>query len=156
MAEYPQTPRIFLDSSVVFSSATSTTGASRALILLGEIGFLQLVVSEQVFYEAERNLRDKAPSAIAAFERFRKSIPWSVAPYPTSEQVAEAAKHIASKDAPILAAAMNVRVDRLITLDVRHFKTEEVFQYSKLIIQTPGELVLEIRNVLASRLSAKP
>ncbi len=156
MAEHPATPRIFLDSSVIFAAAVSVTGASRAIILLGDIGLLQIVVSEQVFEETERNLRDKSPSALAAFSHFRKTIAWAVVPYPSRDHVAETAQHIASKDAPILAAAMDGKVNRLLTLDVRHFKTEAVLNYSKLIIQTPGEFMLEIRYALSESLKLDP
>lgn len=153
MAQQPQTPRIFLDSSVIFAASSSATGASRLLILLGEMGLLQIVASEQVFEEVKRNLQLKAPGALDAFERFRKVLSWEIVPYPSREQVLAAEQHIAQKDAPILVAAMNARVNRLITLDVRDFKTEQVLQFSRLMIQTPGELVKEIRNVLARDLS---
>ncbi len=124
-------------------------------MLLGELGLLKLVVSDQVFEEVERNLQEKAPAALSAFDKFRRALNWEILPYPSRELVIEAAAHIAPKDAPILAAAMMANPQRLITLDVRHFKTEQVLSYSNLVIQTPGELLLDIRNLLAIGLATR-
>jgi predicted nucleic acid-binding protein len=154
MAEEPSPPRIFVDSSVLFAAAASSSGASRALVLLAEIGLLRFVVSQQIFEEVERNLADTAPKALPFFVRLRQVLDWEVVDYPAPILVAEAAKHIALKDAPILAAAMSALVARLITLDKRHFKTEAVLNYSQLMIQTPSELIQDIRQVLSAGISS--
>jgi len=55
---------------------------------------------------------------------------------------------IAAKDAPILAAAIAARPHRLVTLDVHDFDRPEVRRSVTFPIQTPGELIAEIRQAL--------
>lgn len=54
----PETPRIFLDSSVLVAGAASFTGASRAILILAELGLLKLVVCPYILKETERNLEE--------------------------------------------------------------------------------------------------
>ncbi len=153
--EPPKPSRIFLDSSVLFAALASATGASRAIILLAEIKLLKLVVTPQIFDEVERNLNRKAPRAVPLFERLKKEIAWEIVPAPSAESVAACAQAIAPKDAPILAAAMNAQPARLITLDQEHFLISLVKDFSKLTIETPGDLINEIRSLLAIGLTAE-
>ncbi len=148
----PPPPRIFVDSSVLFAAAASATGASRALIILAELGLLRLVVCLQIFDEVERNLQAKAPAALPYFQRLRAALNWEVVGDPTPEQVQNAMVIIAAKDAPILAAAIGTHPQRLVTLDTQHFNRPEVRQQMAFPIQTPGELLADIRQVLAQSL----
>jgi len=144
----PPPPRIFLDSSVLFAAAASATGASRALVILAELGLLRLVVCPQVFDEVERNLQSKAPAALPYFQRLRVALNWQVVKDPTPEQVRACLGIIAAKDAPILAAAISAQPDRLVTLDVRDFGCPEVQRSVPFLIQMPGELLTDIRQAL--------
>ncbi len=57
-------PDIFLDSSALIAGVISSTGASRALLLLAEAEIITLTVSEQVIVESERSLSRKVPQAL--------------------------------------------------------------------------------------------
>jgi predicted nucleic acid-binding protein len=148
----PPPPRIFFDASVLFAAAVSATGASRALVILAELGLLRPVVCPQIFDEVERNLQAKAPAALPHFQRLRVALNWEVVDDPTPEQVQDYIDVIVAKDAPILAAAIEAQPQRLVTLDAHHFNRPEVKQRATLPIQTPGELMTDIRQTLVKLL----
>lgn len=150
MADLPRSPRVFLDACVLFAAAVSTTGASRAVIVLAEIGLIRPVVCPQVFEEVERHLQAKAPEALSFFHRVRDAIAWEVVSDATPEQVAACTDVIVAKDAPILAAAMAAKPECLVTLDTRDFGPPGVAQFSQLTIQTPAEFINNVRRVLAA------
>jgi predicted nucleic acid-binding protein len=147
---HPRIPRVFMDSSSLFAGAASRWGASRAILTLAEIGLLQIVVCQQVLDETRRNLMEKAPEAMPYFERITLALKLEVVDYPSEEDVAkckETIRHVS--DAPILAAAMNAAPDRLVTLNTQHFIDDpEVARKSGLVIQTPGQFMMEIRGFL--------
>lgn len=143
-------PAVFLDSSVILAAAISTTGASHAIIVLAEIGFIRPLVSSQVLEEVERNLKAKTPRALPYFDQLAAALNWEIAPEPTAEAIAACARASAPKDAPILAAAMAVKPARLLTLDAKHLNTPEAKAISKLAIQSPAEFVEEMRAILAA------
>lgn len=143
-------PRVFLDASVLFAAAASATGASRAIIVLAEIGLIKVIVSPQVLEEAERNLSRKAPRALPFYRQVIASLDIGIVGEPTPDKVAECAEVIEAKDAPILAVAMEAKPDRLVTLNTKDFVVPEVIAFSRLTIQTPGEFVQEIRRIFAA------
>ncbi|MDQ3250049.1 MAG: PIN domain-containing protein [Chloroflexota bacterium] len=143
--------RIFADSSVVISGSVSRTGASRAILSMAEIGLFQLVVSHQVLDECERNLRKKSPAALPYFAQLLASINLAIVEDPTPEDSLRWLVYIEINDAPILAAAVAAGVDRLLTLNTKHF-TPQVAQASGLHIQIPGEFVQEIRTIVTQGL----
>ncbi len=146
----PRIPRVFMDSSALFSGAASRRGASRAILTLAEIGLLRIVVCQQVLDETRRNLREKAPEAMSYFERITSALKLEMVDYPSAEDVArceEIIRHV--NDAPILAATINAAPDRLVTLNVQHFIDDPaVAKKSGLVIQTPGQFMMEIRGFL--------
>jgi predicted nucleic acid-binding protein len=146
----PHTPRVFFDSSVMIAGSVSRTGASKALLLLSEIGLIRPVVCPYVFNETERNLRKKVARALPDYQQLRAKIDWEVVPDPPGDAVSTWVGVIALKDVPVLAAAVIAKPDRLVTLNVEDFlKDEKVAQQSGLNIVTPGELLREIRQMLA-------
>jgi predicted nucleic acid-binding protein len=54
---------------------------------------------------------------------------------------------IEAKDAPILAAAVESKAERLLSLNTKDF-TAAVARQSGLIIQTPGEFIQTIREII--------
>lgn len=139
--------KVFADSSILIAGAASRTGASRAVLTMAEIGLFQLVISEQVLMECERNISKKLPAALPSFLQLITSINPEIQPDPTLEASNLWMNIIEAKDAPILAAAVLAKVDRLLSLNTKDFTTE-VGMESGLIIQTPAEFVREIREIV--------
>jgi len=111
--------RVFIDSSVLFAAAYSEKGFARDLIITGIREQAHLVISSLVMEETRRNLADFAPETLPALERIFELASFEVV-NPSKQGVLEAAKWVALKDAPILAAAKSAKVDILATLDKRH------------------------------------
>ena len=143
--------RVFVDANVLIAGTDSQSGASNAVLKMGEIGMFQLVVCKQVLDEAERNLRKKLPRALPNFAAQMVRLRLEILPDPTIEQVKPWKKIIEAQDAPILCAAGASGVDRFITLNTKHF-TPGVAKYSGLTIQTPAQFVEEVRELVTSGL----
>ena len=135
------TPHLFLDSSALVAAAISTTGAARALVVLSGAAAITLTVSEQVIVETERALARKAPRALPAYRRYLLESQLRIWPNPAPEQVEAHSTIIAhAADVPIIVAAMQARVDFLVTLNRRHFLDDPgVSARSGLTIGIPGD-----------------
>jgi len=146
----PTSPRVFIDSSVLISGMISKRGASYALLLLAELGLVRFITCPYIQKETERNLGAKVPEILPLYHQFTARMNWELVADPSSEQVLPLISVIPPKDAPVLAAAINSSPDRLVTLDTAHFiRAVNVSQMSGLIICTPGDLLREIRQLLA-------
>ena len=143
--------RIFVDANVLIAGADSRTGASNAVLKMAEIGLYRLVVSRQVLDETERNLRQKLPRALANFAEQVATINLEIVPDPPAEETARWLGIIEAKDAPILATAVLAKVDRFLTLNTKDF-TPAVAAQSGLLIQTPGEFMMNIRAIMDTTL----
>jgi predicted nucleic acid-binding protein len=111
-------------------------------LVLGFLGTYTLIVSGLVLDETERNLRRKAAAAIPAFQIFRSML--SAEPIEPSEAlIAEAARVVALKDAPILAAALQAHADYLVTYDRRHLlgRTEAISAEFGIRVATPEQVL---------------
>nr|WP_290665500.1 PIN domain-containing protein [Ardenticatena sp.] len=139
--------RAFVDASVLFAAAKSETGASREIVRLAIQGEVRLVASQFVLEEVRRNLKAKAPEAVAALDDFLNAVSFDLV-RPTKSEVKAAMKYVAAKDAaPIIAAAKRAQVDFLVSLDRRHIVgVPEVEKRSGLNIVLPADLLEEIRK----------
>ncbi len=142
--------RLFLDSSALFAGIVSAGGAARALLLLAEIGRLDLLISEQVVAETERAVARKAPAALS---EVRQAILQSQVKIVHDPELQEVLTHLDwmtdPADVPILLAAMAAQADYLVTLNRRHFLDDpQVARRSGLRIGTPGDALAWIRNQL--------
>lgn len=147
MNDKPALHKVFIDANILIAGANSRSGASRAVLLMGEIGLVQLVSSNQALVEAERNIRKKLPKALPNFVEQMTHLQLEVVSDPDNEVSAQWEHIIEAKDAPILAAAILANVERLITLNTKDF-TAEVAQQTSLIIQTPAQFMQEMRFVV--------
>jgi len=139
--------RVFFDTSVLFAAAYSSTGAARDLIKLALDDRLQIVVSQDVLEEARRNLLKKAPEKIAVYRQLIELIEPEIAPTPSKEEVQQAEKYVAQKDAPIIAAAIKAQPDYLATYDRKDLlDPPQVAANSGLRIVTPDVIVAVFRN----------
>lgn len=89
--------------------------------------------------------------ALPIFNQLLAVIDVEIISDPTPDEIVRWAAIIEAKDAPILAAAVLAAADRLLTLNTKDF-TLEVAVQSGLVIQTPGEFVQEIREIISSGL----
>ena len=126
----------------------SADGASRALLLLAEDEKILITVSEQVIAEVERNIARKVPRALALAREMILHARPSIVRDPQRELVLEHQNWIQHPaDVPILVAAVQARVDYLVTLNTRHFLDDpSVAQRSGLRIGTPGDVLAWVRD----------
>jgi predicted nucleic acid-binding protein len=142
-------PRVFIDTSALTAGLASPTGASHVILALAEGELITLVIAEEVLVEAERNLQEELPRALPEYRRFLAACPLERAAMPSVAEVAAAKEFIHPKDAPILAAAMSLEVDYLVTLNRKHFLDDpEVARKSGLCIGTPGDFLAWFRKRL--------
>lgn len=140
-------PRVFVDANILIAGADSRSGASRAVLVMGEIGLIQLVTCRQVIEEAERNIRKKLPRAMPNFVEQMTYLNLEILGNPSNELAEPYFEIIEEKDAPILTAALSANVIALVTLNTKDF-TPEVESATGLKIQTPAQFVESIRGIV--------
>ena len=139
--------RIFADANILIAGADSRSGASRAVLLMAEIGLFTLVVSRRVLDEAERNIRAKLPRALPNFAEQMSYLNLEIVPDPLVTDSAEWEAIIETNDAPILAAAVIANVDRILTLNTKDF-TPEVAEKCGIPILTQEQFIQDIRRII--------
>lgn len=139
--------RVFLDSSVLVSGILSSTGASSAILDLGEAGEIVIVISKGVLVETDRVFEKKFPDLAGDFREFIKNLSPLVTDDPPLEEILEAESSIDRDDAPILAAAKKEDIHFLVSLDTKHFHTSKVRQYLKIPVVTPAQFLMEFRKI---------
>jgi len=139
------TPRIFIDSSVLFSAANSAKGYSRDLMLMGASGEIIIVLSNFVLQETIRNLAMLKRPPLAELEEILKNAKVEIIDA-DKQAVLAAGKLIVLKDAPIIAAARLAGVSMLVSLDKRHILGRpELEVYIKASVVTPAEAYRKIK-----------
>jgi predicted nucleic acid-binding protein len=113
--------RFFIDASVLFSAAYSAKGHSRSLFILAtaQAPPVRLVVSDDVLAETRRNLAYHVPEKLDTLDRLVSAVHFEII-NPARRAVLGAARRVAFKDAPIVAAARKARVRALVTFDEKH------------------------------------
>lgn len=137
---------VFVDTSVLIAGILSRTGASAAILDLGEAEEIRIVISRQVLVEADRVLTQKAPKALAKFRSFIKNLAPLMADDPKPAEVKAALKVIDAGDAAILAAAKNEDPDFLVSLDAKHFLSNAVKQFAPFPVLSPGQFLQAFRK----------
>lgn len=137
--------RVCLDADVLFAGAASVTGASHALLQLGELGVIDVRVAQQALDEAERNLRAKLPAALPAYRTLVSLCTMPIPmPSPTAATRLARSGDADPKDAPILAAALAAHCRWLVTFNVRDYPTHRIR------VTEPGAFIEELRARLAA------
>lgn len=138
--------RIFVDASVFFSACYSQTGASYEIFRLALQGAAQLITSDYIVQEIQRNLSRKSPDDLPRFKVFLGIIGFEYA-NPSAEEVLKSAEFTELKDAPVVAAALSAGADFLVSLDRRHLVGQtRVSEESGIQIILPEELLRLLRN----------
>jgi predicted nucleic acid-binding protein len=132
---------LFFDSSCLIAAAGSPTGGSSLLLAICARGFLKGAVSHGVLSEAEGNiLSNLQPPALSRYRQEILRIPLMVAPIPSTPERETAAPITGEKDAHVLASALHVGAEYLITLDKQ---LANRIRESQLSVQalSPGEFI---------------
>ncbi len=112
--------KLFLDANVLFTAAYSVHGLSRALFRLAKAGKCVLCTSAFAQEEAVRNIQIKAPDKVSELTALLRHV--YVLPEPHPEFINRTVRlPLAVKDAPVLAAALQGKVDIFVTGDRRDF-----------------------------------
>ena len=130
--------RVFLDANILFSAA-KTEGAVRHMFNLLADARHECWVDDYVVIEARRNLAAKSPAALAFLEALLKRTRISTAQAPGPEF--KLVNWLPEKDRPVLAAAIRLRCDVLVTGDRTHFGAAYGKVFSGVAIHTPRSLV---------------
>lgn len=110
--------QIFLDANVLFSAAKSD-GAVRKLLTLLEQSNHQCWVDSYVIEEARRSLAAKACDRMSGFQRLLSRM--KAASAQRVDPALEASLPLPAKDRPVLAAAIHLGCETLVTGDRTHF-----------------------------------
>lgn len=135
---------VCVDADVLIAGLLSRTGASHAILVLGELGLVRLVLPEAAVDEVRRNLAAKLPEAAPIFEEFLRAVPVQIH-RPTSRDRGRATQLADVKDVPILAAAMGAGARLLVTHNIRHFRSGEGVR-----VVRPRTLIEEARAWMSS------
>ncbi len=104
--------RVFLDANVIFSAAKSNGAVRELLVRLRAAGHI-LCVDDYALSEAQRNLSLKGADSMAALADLQ--VHFSVAPFRPTRLPADLQGLLPEKDRPILAAAIRLKCDALVT-----------------------------------------
>jgi len=128
---------VFLDANFLFSAAKSD-GAVRALVnLLLDRGH-ECRVDAYVVAEARRNLVNKGPQALQVLDAGLGRL--HIAPAVAGAVGALELEWLPPKDRPVLAAAIRLGCDALVTGDRKHFGSAYGLQVGGLTIHSPRSL----------------
>ena len=144
--EKPAKLRVFIDADVLFAGAASPNehSASNLILRMAELTLIEAITSTQVITEVERNLLDKMPKALPAFQLL-VSRSLKVVEDPDPAELAEYDGLANPEDLPILVAAVREESSLLTSFNVRHYQPG----HPSVAVLKPGDLVLRIRYLLA-------
>jgi hypothetical protein len=110
--------RVFLDANILFSAAKSA-GAVRELLARLEAGGHVLCADDYVVGEARRNLLAKGPETLAVLDELLARI--ETAAFRPAVLPDKVAALVHEKDRPVVAAAVRLDCDALVSGDRTHF-----------------------------------
>jgi len=138
--------KVFVDADVLFAGSAGPTeyGASLVVLRMAEITLIDALCSQQVIEEAERNLSQKLPDVLPAFQMIvRRCL--RVVPNPDRREVQKYSGLAHPGDLPILVAAIENDCRWLVTHNTRHYQPG----HPSVSVLTPGEFLLTVRDLLS-------
>jgi uncharacterized protein len=129
--------RIFFGANVLFSAARSDGAVRRLVDFLHEAGH-ECWADSYVVEEARRNLAAKSPESVAALKALLGRI--QVAAFQPHPSVSDTLLVVPKKDRPVLAAAMRLGCDALVTGDRTHFGPSYGRKLGGVVIHSPRSL----------------
>jgi len=131
--------KLFLDANVLFSATYSRTGASFAIFELAKYGKVELVSSMYAVKEAKVNIEKKmGVNSLPEFYTLISNL--KILDSQNYNRCVAYKGLIVDKDLPILESAREQKVDFLVTLDKKDFKTQKILKADlpfKIVL--PGE-----------------
>lgn len=145
MADAGHRLRIYVDADVLLASCASPSAhsAGQVVLRLSEITLIDAVTSELALEECRRNLAEKLPDAMEAFELLRKRA-LDVMPAPSTDTVRRHAGRADWKDVPHLACALEHSCTYLVTYNTKDYAPG----HPDVQVVRPGELVRRVRERL--------
>lgn len=142
----PETPRVFIDSSVLFSATKSSLGGSFRLLDECARGTCIPVISKRVVSEVRLRLTEKYPELMPLLYNRLAHTDFQIVE-PTGKDIVRCQTIINPDDAVILAGAIAARADYLATLDRAHFINDSrVAEKSGILILTPRDFLNAMRK----------
>ena len=129
--------RIFLDANILFSAAKSDGAIRQLLGLLLDAGHV-CVIDEFVVAEARRNLVAKYPKAVSELDSMVLAI--GVNPFASDANLIPEVVWLPEKNRPVLASAIRLRCDALLTGDRTHFGVGYGKAFAGVTIYSPRSL----------------
>ena len=139
-------PLIFLDANVLFSAFHSFKGPAGTILEYFIESKLSVVVSQQVLEEIVRNLKLKLQESLPLFQKLLVNTPPMIVKNPSSAEIADWAQVINLEDASIIASAVAVQPDYLVTGDKHFFENSKIIERSGLRIVTPAQFIKEFKS----------
>ncbi len=141
-------PDVFLDTSALIAGLLSASGGAQALFALGEARALQLWCSQDVLAELDTVLRQKIPLHLAVVSAWLARTRLELVEPPSIRSVRKLHRLVGhSKDSVVLAAAMDARIDYLVTLDREHMLNNPRLRSALAFpIGTPGDCLAWFRD----------
>ena len=138
--------KVLIDASVFIAASGSVSGGSALILEVCKGKFFTAVTTRKILKEAQKNIRKKLPSeSLLYFYREMGRLKPKIVGTP--QDLRKYDNIISAKDQHVLASAINCGASFLITLDRKHFFTEEI-KNAKLpvMIMTPKEFLELIRE----------
>lgn len=132
-------PRVFLDSNIWFSAFYGSSNCGK-LVNAHIVDTVKAVVSRQVIEESVRNIKEKNPRMLAAFQNSLINHPPEIIADPDriNPKIKES---VDSKDQPIFSSAVKARVKYFITGNAKDFQIKKLERITGIKVITPKEAV---------------
>lgn len=129
--------RVFLDANILFSAAKSDGAVRQLLRLLEERGH-ECWADVYVVAEARRNLEAKGAEALAVLDALLPHL--RIAPVTATAGATALLAWLPEKDRPVLAAAIRLGCDALVTGDRKHFGAGYGKSFGGVALHSPRSL----------------
>lgn len=145
------TPKIFLDTSVIIAAIFSPTGGARELFRLADNGTITLYLGKIVLAEADNVLLRKKPEMRRNLAKVLNNPNTKIVetPSPEAQNTANRLMDYAP-DAQILAEAIQAAPDWFASHDRQHFLDNPRLAELSFQIGSPGDVLAWIRKTLKS------
>lgn len=135
-------PKVFFDTSVLFSAIYSQTGGSYQVCQLVKNEKLKGFTTQTVIKELQDNISKFSPKTKITPEKFILENKFVVRSEITEREIRPYIKIVVDKDAHVLAGTTLCKCDYLLTLDKKHLNNENVKEkFTEAIITSPKEFL---------------